>query len=203
VRGRGECPCGTGGDALSEPAAPDAQAASATTGALTFFAGHPGLTWNTQRYRIACVGPAADGRNTRHFQFGRWWRQNPPAVFENNIELYSPGYLFEGERPEITSAPDTIHYGTSFEIEVSHSIDRIRLIRLGAATHGVDMDQRSVGLSFNPTNGSFMVTAPANANVAPPGMYMLFVLRPKSASLTGETRIPSVAKVVNVRYPAP
>ena len=55
----------------------------------------------------------------------------------------------------------------------------------------------------NPNNGPmWSVTAPANANVAPPGLYMLFVLRPKAASHSGQTAIPSVARIVNVRRPA-
>ena len=74
---------------------------------------------------------------------------------------------------------------------------------LNATTHAQDMDQRSVGLAFNPTNGDYAVTAPLNANVAPPGLYMLFVLRPKAASLSQATMIPSVAKIVNVKYPTP
>ena len=65
------------------------------------------------------------------------------------------------------------------------------------------MDQRSVGLDFreiNATNG-WRVQAPANADIAPPGMYMLFVLRPKADSLSGQTMIPSVAKIVQVKKP--
>jgi hypothetical protein len=134
---------------------------------------------------------------------GRVWASGTEitGAYELNIELYSPGYLFEGDRPVITSAPTTINYGTSFQITTSLPIATIRLIRLGATTHAQDMDQRSVGLKANPTNGSYTVTAPANANVAPPGMYMLFVLRPKSASLTGEMMIPSVARIVQVKKP--
>lgn len=138
---------------------------------------------------------------------GRVWASgthlNP--AFEFNIELYSPGYLFEGNRPVITNAPATVNYGTTFVVDTSVDIASIRLIHLGAATHATNMDQRSIGLAFsatNPTNGpSWNVTASANANVAPPGMYMLFVLRPKAASLSGATSIPSVAKIVNVKYP--
>jgi len=63
-----------------------------------------------------------------------------------------------------------------------------------------DMDQRSVGLAFT-GSGPYTVTAPADANVAPPGLYMLFVLRPKSGSTSGQTAIPSVAKIVQVKNP--
>jgi hypothetical protein len=80
-------------------------------------------------------------------------------------------------------------------------IAAIRLIQLGVATHSTNMDQRLVGLAFNPTDGSWQVSAPANANVAPPGLHMLFALRPKSASTSGQTAIPSVAKIVQVKKP--
>lgn len=139
---------------------------------------------------------------------GRVWASgttHPGQVAENwqnNIEIHSPGYLFEGTRPEILSAPDNITYGSLFGIDVSLPITGIRLIRLGSVTHATDMDQRSVGLTFTPgqPNGTnpYTVNAPANANIAPPGYYMLFALRDKQYSLSGQTMIPSVAKIVKL-----
>lgn len=135
---------------------------------------------------------------------GRVWvgGTNAGGIVYNNLEIYSPGYLFEGTRPVFLTAPDNITYGSPFPIDVSLPIAAIRLIRLGMATHSIDMDQRSIGLSFTPgdPNGTnpYTVTPPANANVAPPGLYMLFVLRPKSASSSGQTMIPSVAKIVKL-----
>jgi galactose oxidase len=124
---------------------------------------------------------------------------------ENNIELYYPGYLFEGERPEILQAPDTIYYGQQFGTTVSMSFAALRLIRLGVTTHATDMEQRSVGLTFGDCiiNGgvSCSVDAPTDANIAPPGYYMLFVLRAKSGSISGQTMIPSVAKIVKLDRP--
>lgn len=119
-----------------------------------------------------------------------------------HAEIYEPGYLFEGSRPNILSSPFELTYGSNFNIETSVPISTIRLIRLGAVTHSTDMSQLSVGLSFTagPSNGTnpYTVTPPPNANIAPPGLYMLFVLRPKTASLSGETMIPSVAKIVKL-----
>jgi hypothetical protein len=137
---------------------------------------------------------------------GRVWVAGTdwPPISERNIEIYSPGYLFEGERPEITNAPNNITYDTPFGIVTSTPISAIRLIRLSSITHSINFEQRSVGLSFQSgtPNGLYpwSVAAPANANTAPPGYYMLFVLRPKTASLSGETMIPSVAKIVKVSY---
>lgn len=53
---------------------------------------------------------------------------------------------------------------------------------------------------INPQSSHVIVAAPENANIAPPGYYMLFVLKPKAASLSGETAIPSIAKVVKLSY---
>jgi hypothetical protein len=123
-----------------------------------------------------------------------------------HFEIYEPGYLFDmsdpiNDRPIITSAPTTITYATDFTIESSLQIEGspngIRLIRLGAVTHSTDMSQASVGLSHTqPGPGNtYSVTAPPDENIAPPGMYMLFALRPKGASLSQQTMIPSVAKI--------
>jgi len=50
-----------------------------------------------------------------------------------------------------------------------------------------------VPLSFSVANGTLNATAPANANIAPPGVYMLFVI--------GADGVPSVAKMVRVDTP--
>jgi len=123
---------------------------------------------------------------------------------EKNIEIYSPGYLFEGSQPEIIQAPANITYGTQFQILTSSQISYIRLIRLSSLTHSTNFEQRSIGLSFQqgPINGQYPwnVVPPANANIAPPGYYMLFVLKAKSESISGESRIPSAAKIVKLSY---
>lgn len=128
--------------------------------------------------------------------------EDGPFIVNNNIEIYNPGYLFEGTPPNIIIWPDQITYGNPFFIDVSLPIAAIRLIRLGSVTHSTDMEQRSVGLTFSPgdPNGTnpYTVNAPANANIAPPGFYMLFVLRDKQFSLSGQTMIPSVAKIVKL-----
>jgi hypothetical protein len=66
----------------------------------------------------------------------------------------------------------------------------VALVRLGAVTHSVNMEQRYVPLSFTTGGGAINATGPANANVAPPGVYMLFVI--------GAGGVPSVARMVEV-----
>ena len=68
-------------------------------------------------------------------------------------------------------------------------------MRLGAVTHSVNMEQRYVPLSFTAGSGALTATAPANANIARPGVYMLFVIDADG--------VPSVAKMVRVADGAP
>jgi hypothetical protein len=117
-----------------------------------------------------------------------------------NAEVFTPPYLYKqdgsGElapRPSITAAPATIDYGAGFEIGTAdaQSIRKVALLRLGAVTHSVDMDQRYVPLAFSAGAGTLTATGPANANIAPPGPYMLVVV--------DAAGVPSVATMVTVR----
>ena len=57
-------------------------------------------------------------------------------------------------------------------------------------THSVNMEQRYVPLSYTTGRGVLNAVAPGNANVAPPGIYMLFAINASG--------VPSVAKMVRV-----
>src|SRR5262249_34870013 len=95
-----------------------------------------------------------------------------------NAEIYSPPYLFKGARPTITSAPGDGAYGASISVATPNaaSIASVSLIKLGSMTHAINMDQRYVPLTFSQGAGGLNVTLPANANLAPPGYYMLFIV---------------------------
>jgi plastocyanin len=115
---------------------------------------------------------------------------------ELNYEIYSPPYLFKGARPTITSVSGgAISYGSSFFVETPDgaSITSVALMGPGAATHGDDMNQRFVPLSFTQTTGGLTVQAPANANLAPPGHDMLFIVNNRG--------VPSIAKFVTITQP--
>ena len=111
-----------------------------------------------------------------------------------NAEIYSPSYLFRGPRPTIDSMPTTIDYGSSFFVATPNAaeITSVALIRNGSVTHSVDMDQRFVPLTFSVGEGGLQVDAPADANLVPPGHYMLFIVNSDG--------VPSVAPIV--RFPA-
>src|SRR4051794_1141476 len=114
-----------------------------------------------------------------------------------NAEIFSPPYLFQADgtlapRPVIDAAPSSTAYGAPMEIATANpaSISKVALIRLGAVTHSDNMEQRYVPLSFSAGATSLTATGPANANVAPPGIYMLFVIDGNG--------VPSIARMVSV-----
>ena len=116
-----------------------------------------------------------------------------------NAEIFSPPYLFEADgtlapRPSINAAPASTGYGAAMEIVTGNpaSIRKVALVRLGAVTHSNNMEQRYVPLSFTAGASSITATAPANANVAPPGPYMLFIINANG--------VPSVARMVTVQH---
>jgi hypothetical protein len=121
------------------------------------------------------------------------------GYLRKDIEVFSPPYLFRpggsgqlATRPTITTAPTTANYNQPLIINTPNgsSINKVSMIRLGAPTHSQDQGQRFIPLSFTTTSGQVNATAPANANIAPPGFYMLFVL---------SGGVPSVASMVQVQ----
>jgi hypothetical protein len=93
-------------------------------------------------------------------------------------QTFSPPYLFKGTRPEITSVPARAGYGGPFEVNTPNpaAIARVTLLAPGAMTHAFDQHARFLELSFTPTATGLRINAPENANLAPPGYYMLFLL---------------------------
>jgi hypothetical protein len=110
-----------------------------------------------------------------------------------DAEIYSPPYLFKGPRPTIISAPASVTYGQTFNVQTSNglSISKVTLIRLSSVTHAFNENQRISHLNFKRRSTRVIVTAPANGNLCPPGHYMLFILNGSG--------VPSVAKIVRVQ----
>jgi Galactose oxidase-like, Early set domain len=125
------------------------------------------------------------------------------GTYQPQMEIYQPAYLFTNDgqghvipaaRPTITNAPATAAYGSAIAVSTpdASNISSIALIRAGSPTHAFDMDQRMVGLSFTDQgNGTLLVNAPVNGNLAPPGYYLLFLVNPAG--------VPSVASWVQVQ----
>ena len=111
---------------------------------------------------------------------------------QKSAEFYSPPYLFKGSRPTISQAPTQIQHGSTFFVGTpdAANIASVSLIRTGAVTHFFDQNERYLPLSFTQTTGGLTVTAPIDANLAPPGYYMLFIVN--------SAGVPSIAPFVQV-----
>ncbi|MFG2022913.1 galactose oxidase-like domain-containing protein [Streptomyces sp. NPDC048825] len=115
-----------------------------------------------------------------------------PGKFEQRIEIYTPPYLYGDAQPTLSGGPKTIKRGESatFKSEHASSIKTARLIRPSASTHVTDIDQRSIALDVEKTDGGIEVTVPKNRNLVQSGWYMLFV--------TDDQGTPSKAQWVKV-----
>jgi hypothetical protein len=121
---------------------------------------------------------------------GRFNNDTIPA-YQFNAEIFAPPYLFKGPQPTISSAPAQIAYGAPFSVTSPNaaSIAKVVMIRYGAVTHGMNFAQRIIPLTFALNGNTLTVTAPANAFLAPPGNYLLFILNSNG--------VPSVAATVH------
>ncbi len=98
------------------------------------------------------------------------------------FEIYKPPYMFcPGKQAHVTNA--TLPRSGSGQINVTvdvpaSSIQSVVLVRNGSLTHEVDGDQRTVELKVLRRSGNVVTVQRApNANVLPPGPYMLFANR--------------------------
>ncbi len=69
------------------------------------------------------------------------------------------------------------------------------LIRITSVTHAFNPNQRLSVLSFTPGPGALDIVAPANANIAPPGHYLLFIV--------DDNGVPSIGSIVQLVAGAP
>ena len=137
-----------------------------------------------------------------------------PGKFETRIEIYSPPYLFAGDRPEVTDAPDEVTRGSSFPVTTDGEVAEARLMRPSAVTHQTDTEQRSIALDVRPAScpetetgepaaeqpadcpdgccgsGSYELGVPEEEGLTPNGWYMLVVVDDKG--------VPSPARWVHV-----
>ena len=124
----------------------------------------------------------------------------PGPVANLNAEIFTPPYLYKRDglfssslavRPVIQSAPTAMTWGGTFSAQVNVTgISRVTLVKTGSATHTVDFDQRFLALTYTASGTTLAIKAPTNANVAPPGYYMLFVFN--------SAGVPSVAKIIKL-----
>lgn len=119
-----------------------------------------------------------------------------------NAEVYYPPYLFDKDgsgkqvaiRPVIEQAPAVVSWGEAFSVNVTAAsgVQKVAFIKMGSVTHTANFEQRYMELPFKAegAGGHLALTAPAKAEVATPGYYMLFVLDARG--------VPSVAKIIKL-----
>jgi hypothetical protein len=112
-------------------------------------------------------------------------------------EAFSPPYLFKGPRPTLSAVPSTIGYGQSFSVQSPEAanITKVTLIRITSVTHAFNQNQRLSVLSFTRGQGALDIVAPASANIAPPGHYLLFIV--------DGSGVPSIGSIVQLVAGAP
>ncbi|MGW7658430.1 galactose oxidase-like domain-containing protein, partial [Streptomyces tendae] len=86
-----------------------------------------------------------------------------PGEFQQQIDLYTPPYLFRDSRPKLTdTAPRTVKLGgkTTYRTAHASAITKMRLIRPGSFTHVTNVEQRSIALDLTRTKDGVTVTLP-------------------------------------------
>ena len=95
------------------------------------------------------------------------------------MEVFSPGYLDAGPRPQITNAPATAAHGATITVDTpdAAAVASAVLTRPNSVTHHTDAGNRLIKVPITATAASSIdIQIPATANIAPPGYYMLFLL---------------------------
>jgi len=112
---------------------------------------------------------------------------------EKRTEIYRPDYFLSGSRPTITGTPLVGDYGNSITLSTPDpaSITMASLVKLPCATHHYDTDARLVWLQVTGrSSNTVTVASPLNANLAPPGYYMIHLLN--------GSNIPSTASIIKI-----
>lgn len=118
-----------------------------------------------------------------------------PATDQENAQIYSPPYMFQGPRPTITSAPTTIGHNSTMDLVTPNvaNISKVTMSSLASVTHTTDWNQHFVELSFTRDGDTLTINTPANTAIAPENYYMIFIVDANG--------VPSVAKIVKLGAP--
>ncbi|HVM45189.1 MAG TPA: galactose oxidase-like domain-containing protein [Candidatus Thermoplasmatota archaeon] len=118
-------------------------------------------------------------------------------IAETQFEIFEPPYLhWNVPRPVIDSAPASVAYGATFQVQTSDAarIADAILVHPGATTHAWDVTQRAVVLPVESRgDGVVSFVAPPDGDVAMPGPWMLFLRVQADDGL-----VPGVARFVTL-----
>jgi hypothetical protein len=124
---------------------------------------------------------------------------NPYAkMIEKSIEIFSPPYLYRGDRPVIVEHPAELSPGQPFALGVNQArqIGQVVLMRPEVLTHVTNTDQRLLELEFKVLSDEKLeVQGPLSPAHMPQGYCLLFVLN--------NDGVPSVGKFLKVHQGKP
>lgn len=112
---------------------------------------------------------------------------------QKTSEIYTPQYLAGGPGPAITAAPASASFGDVIAVETPNPgiVLKACLLAPGSISHHTDTQQRHVNMSIDSTTAAAVnVRMPGSAEIAPPGVYMLFLI--------GDTGAPSVSHFIQL-----
>jgi Galactose oxidase-like, Early set domain len=117
-----------------------------------------------------------------------------PRAFLNMTTLPDGNVLVTGgdRTRDLTTAAGSAGYGAGFAVGTPDAagVSSVVLTAPAALTHNFNENARYVPLSFTAGAGGLQVTAPANANLAPPGPYLLWIVNGNG--------VPSVARWITI-----
>ena len=122
---------------------------------------------------------------------------------ELRVEYFIPSY-FSATRPTISGTPDVGNYGETITVPTPNglTITSVSLLAISSETHGGNSDQRLVWLQIqSQTATQVVVSAPLNANIAPPSYYYLHVIKQGIPSLASIIKIPGSAPPSDTTIP--
>ena len=124
----------------------------------------------------------------------------PGPVSNLNAEVYYPPYLFNADgsgtpaaRPTLVAAPAVFTWGKPMVLQAGagNAISRVTIVRMGAATHSTNLDQRFMDLPFTQAGTSLSAILPTDWSVLLPGNWMVFVWQNGVPSLSKTMLVPS------------
>ncbi len=119
------------------------------------------------------------------------------AANHPDVEILTPPYLLNADgspapRPTIVKAPKKATWGETIAVQAEGYAKSFALIRLNAATHSLNNDQRRMSVKVMSADGpSFRLKMPKDRGMLLPGDWMLFAMTEKGT--------PSVAKILRVQ----